>query len=69
MIAVISGKKQEFDEFIKPWVDIDDKEKFRFIGRIQDVRGVNFSEVIRIGTHYNLKNSYEIYNAALMRIK
>jgi hypothetical protein len=69
MIGVISGKKKEFDDFIKLWVDIEDRRKFRFIGRVDHIRGVNFCEVIRIGTYYDLKNSCEIYNAALMRIK
>tara|TARA_R110002126_G_scaffold101189_2_gene233177 strand:+ start:83 stop:292 length:210 start_codon:yes stop_codon:yes gene_type:complete len=69
MIAVIAGNKREFDDFTKPWVAFGDKNKFRFVSRIDDVRGVNFSEVVRIGTHDKLSNSSELYSAAISRIK
>ena len=69
MIAVISGNKQEFDGFINPWLDPDDASKFRYVGRIEDVMGVNFTEVVRIGTHFENRDAEYLYNAALTRIK
>ena len=69
MIAVISGNKREFQYFTRHWVDPDDISKFKYIGRIDDVRGVNFTEVVRVGTHFKNRDAEEIYNAALARIK
>ena len=69
MIAVLAGSKREFDDFIKPWVSLQDSRKFKYVSRINDVRGVNFSEVIRIGTYFENKDGPDIFDAAIMRVK
>lgn len=69
MIAVLAGNKREFDDFIKPWVSHQDGKKFKYVRRIEDVRGVNFSEVVRIGTYFENKDGPDIFDAVIMRVK
>jgi hypothetical protein len=69
MIAVIAGNKREFDDFVRPWLVSQDIKKFKYVSRINDVRGVNFSEVIRIGTYFDKRDGADIFDAAIMRIK
>ena len=69
MIAVIAGNKREFDDFVKPWLDSRDMKKFKYVSRIEDVRGVNFSEVVRIGTYFDKRDGPDIFDAVIMRIK
>lgn len=69
MIAVISGSQSEFEDFIRRWVFDRDQEIFKRVSRVDDVRGVNFTEVIRIGSFYRMKDHQKLHEYALSRIK
>ena len=69
MIAVLAGSKKQFDNFIKPWVTYRDECKFRYVSRMSDVRGVEFTDYIRIGTFYTNPIDYKLVEEIERRIK
>ena len=69
MIAVISYSKREFDDFIKYLVCHDDVNKFKCVKCVDDIRGINFTNVIRIGQFFRIRNIDELYSHALSRVK
>jgi hypothetical protein len=69
MIAVLAGSKKQYDDFLRPWLDYKDKDKFRYVPRVIGAIGVNFTDYIRIGTFYTNPEYLEIIEAIERRIE
>ena len=67
MIAVISYSKYEFNDFIRS-VHIDDRKIFRHVRDFEDVHGVKFTNVIKIGDYKRMPDFKALYFYALSRI-
>jgi hypothetical protein len=67
MIAVISDSQSSFNDFIKPWVEKEDQRSFLWVKDIRDVRGIKFTDVIRIGSYWKLKDIDQIYAEAMIQ--
>lgn len=63
VVAVIAGNIEEFKSYLKLIADKEDKE-YLFLNSPEAVLGRKISEVLSVGTFYELKNYDElIYNA------
>ena len=60
MIAVLCTKREYFHQWLDSWICPDDKYKFRSVIRVDDVHGLRFTEVIRIGDWYNMKELTDV---------
>jgi len=68
MIAVISHTERHYREWLS-YIEPQDQNHFRHISRPQDICGVTFTGVIRIGPYWRLENHIELYDQALIRIR
>lgn len=67
MIGVVCSGKQQFNDFLKSWIKFEDRCKFKCVTRIDDVCGVHFTDVIRVGSYWDLRGHHELYAAAQSR--
>lgn len=63
-IAVIACSRQQFDDFLRD-VNRPDRDNFVLVQNMKDVEGREFSNVIRVGSYYDLPGHLELYNFIL----
>jgi hypothetical protein len=61
MIAVLCRSTAQYNDFINFWVHHDDREIFHRVSTIDDMRGREFTEVIRIGTYHKTTEYDRLY--------
>lgn len=59
MIAVICKDEREFKQFLLE-VEQEDRQKFKQISNLQNIRGVKFSTYIRLYNYQSIPNYDEI---------
>ena len=69
MIAVIARDRHQFDQWIMPWVSVEEHKKFRCISDVESCRGSYYTEYISIGDFYMIRNYDEILAAVKRRIQ
>jgi len=67
MIAVFAGDKKQFDDFKNN--RYTGKEKLCYIGSERDCRGIQFSDVICIGTWYKNKEFDSLYDYCIKHVE
>ena len=62
MISVIAGNKDEFDNWLKTWIDPTDWKKFEYISTKDQAKSYNygFKELIKIGSWRRKKENIDI---------
>lgn len=67
-VAVIARRLQDFKDFTH-WMEPEDRRHFVLITRADQLCGIIFSNVVRIGAYEKIPNHHEIYIRALTRIR
>lgn len=69
MIAVICRSQRQFDDFVKHWVCHEDRRKFHKVSRSGDIDGRWFTDVVRIGDYWELRDHEELYHWTKQRVR
>lgn len=67
-IGVVCSRREEYDAWLKGFVDWDDLYQFTCITRLDDVMGLRLSSVVRLQGNYYIRDNHEIYVAAKSRV-
>ena len=68
-IAVLAGTFKQYNEFTKHWVCPEDRNKFVYVDRVEKILGMEFLDVVRIGSYDDVRNHDELYYHSKMRIR
>ncbi|MBL4795914.1 MAG: hypothetical protein JKY50_00715 [Oleispira sp.] len=67
-IAVVAGTVREFKHFMDS-IYPEDWDKFHKVTRMEDIRGILFSEVIRTSGWFGTSYERSLYHEALTRVR